>query len=659
MYSKLLLAVSFAVLCAACAPEEAALPVASSVAEADPTEGLEECARGFLEALEHGDPGAAEPYLTERARVGLAGGGGWQIDADALESWQILSSEVQGGERADEGQVTAQLVVHGELQVLRLAARCEDELWAIFGMTVVLSDGAEWPIDLEAMAQLAETVGSGLEDALGDWQDGYQRRQASERLERFAALSEITVAEHEQRWRIDVRAEGEPAHEVLAEVLAGTSMEVQTRRELGQPISCELLGVSRLFAVEWIARELDLRPVYPDPNSDLGRAATESPSLISFAQGARERAQAVTASGPFIVEVSELSEQPPHATGTLALTVRGLGLAPEALALCGEMSEVLVVDQLQGPGGAELRADAEARFWTQPSIRGDYFQVDLSLELRGLLREVQSLELVSGFVQLSLPVQLTSTELAALETGVAIQETRAEGWEIVHSQRDGTQHFELRADGTRPDNKQLGGKRLGGMQLDDVRVLFDPRDDSGAPVAVNYEGVAAYGGLLEGDLQLGDPAAAIGLKIAKTRTLAYPFELSKLPLSSYEQQPYEPLDLVFDGLAPLSVSFDGWEARQDDHGDVRLELVNASNKAVESALVRFVYLDADERVLGDFPHALSGSHAFDGPEPLVAEAGRTSGAYAAFFLPEGTRSLRVEVERIEFQDASVWVPADE
>jgi len=71
----------------------------------------------------------------------------------------------------------------------------------------------------------------------------------------------------------------------------------------------------------------------------------------------------------------------------------------------------------------------------------------------------------------------------------------------------------------------------------------------------------------------------------------------------------------------------------------------------------FHYLGAGGEALDSFPHTLSGPIGFQGQAPLALVDGERINNVTAFFMPEGTTQVRVEVLEVLFGDHSTW-PVD-
>ena len=448
---------------------------------------------------------------------------------------------------------------------------------------------------------------------------------------RFEALASVAQDEHERAWRIDVDAGGRPAGAVLAEILAGSAITWDDHPALARPVALELAGVGRLAALEALAAELDLVPVYPGPG--------EQDANVRFARGPRARPAAIA--GPLVVEVCALAERAPQAAGTLALVARSLELLPAVRALNAERCEPIVLAAVRDARGRELRAERSAPHWGRFAEVCGFELAGAAFELRGLAREAERVARIDGFAQLEIPVEV---DCARFELG-ALREQVLGAFQIALSaDRSGRSwRFALQSRAAR---------------VRDVRVFVAARDAQGAALAVERFDPSPEGQLPEIAIELGAADAervrVFEVKIATVRALAYPFELGGLALAHFEHQPSEQSLLEFAGRAPLAIEFRGFFDRRGDSAQAELYLMNTSNRAIREAYATWIYRDARGARLAEAEAFLAGDLALHAAEPLVEPGARVSRRARAYGLPPQSAEAALEVERVVFADGSVW-----
>ena len=328
--------VAFVVL-AACSGDPGGGAASSACCDADSTPA--DVADAFLAAAMAGDTEGFESFLTEKARAGLSGGGGGFELGGNIASFVIGEAAVDGA----EATVPVQATIQGEEQSLGLCMRFEEDVWRIWGFEASVGGEASMTIDLESMGEMMSAMQAGLETAFEDAFEGAMEdmrmggspEEIRAERERFEAVASVAEPQHDAAWKVDVSADGVPAHELLGSLVEGTGVALDAgpyAAALEAPVTLKLAGVSRLEAFERICETVELHPVYPD----LGWMNDDSGPSITFAEG--PRAHPVTFAGPFLVEVASLEENAPNTTGEITLAVRSLGMAPGVLAFQTDMS---------------------------------------------------------------------------------------------------------------------------------------------------------------------------------------------------------------------------------------------------------------------------------------------------------------------------------
>lgn len=594
----------------------------------------EDVARDFFEAARDNDEERLSSTLTEKARAGMSSGQGFDLNGDSLGEFQI--GRVQRSE--SEADVPVTVVLDGEETTMKLRMRHEASAWRVWGVDVQFGDD-ELTFDFETIDDMMQAVGDELGNALGEaFEDAFAEMSMGGSPEdiraartAFEATTPISSADFDAGWRIDVDCDDAPANDVLGGLLADTGLALadDSARALENGVSLKLEGVSRLEAIERICEQLDLHVVYP--TSSWG---VEGPEMGTLSVEAGKRVGPVTFAGPFLVEVSALEENVPHTTGEVTLTVRALGIPAAAMPLATEMIELASVESIVDVRGKNLNADDGVSFMGQPEIEGSYLSTNLSLDLKGLLRDVETMT-ISGSVLLSFPstvqdLRWTQRDDEARKVGPYAVEL--EGWS------ESTQ-FSVRATG----------------DLDALQVRLSATDAAQQPLGTLYTDSSNWGDRVNASIQTNAAPAAVDLKICRLEQIAFAFELPGVTLARHAEMPAQLEPLRFDGAAPIAVEFVRFTKRDEQFPEVELSIASTANKNVESAVTTFFYDDAQGRQLEDFPHTLTGEFSFEGQAPLVAPRSTTKQNVTAFFMPAETKRIRIRVQEVTFVDASKWV----
>ncbi|WP_145061519.1 hypothetical protein [Engelhardtia mirabilis] len=600
----------------------------------------------YIDAIQRGDEAAAYACMTPAAADAIASDDTLAMESADLELFELGLGEIDG-ERA---VVPATLIEGGDERQITVLLREVDGAWLVYGLGMPVGDDF-LEFDLERLDNLFEEVGQTFVEEIGQglaeemnkafaeaqsaWEQGGTLDEIARARADFEALAAVSEAEHDAAWRVDVAAAGRPAREVLIELLAGTGLELDAgsvSAALAAEVDLTLAGVSRPEAIERLAQELDLHPLWPE-TTQLAWFGDETPTpALSFARGPRPL-PAVFA-GPFLVEVSELIENSPQPTGRLTLTVRGLGLAPAVLAFQTEMAEVLAVDQVRSAAGEAL-VDEDVQHLSTPSVQGGYFVYAFEQDLTGLLSSVESIETVTGAVRLSLPSRIEA---------VAWQRSDAEPREL----EAGTLSLS--------DWGETVSFELNGPGAQDLRVLSSPRRADGSPLGTRFANAWGWGEQMEISLDCPEAPDTVDLKVCGTTEVRYPFSLPPIPLRDFAARPAQFETLSFEGPAPIAVELTGDLVFENGMADAPLRITNHCNKVVVSAQVLFVYLDAAGQELEDFTHSLTGEWDFESVATTpLAKAGATVDLTTnAAFAPEQTNRIRFVVQSAEFDDGTAW-----
>jgi hypothetical protein len=625
----------------------------AELATADPV-GV---ATAFFGAARTGDVSGFQSMLTAAAREGMASGGGGFELGENVGSFEIGEAEVDG----DTAEVPVHAVIEDDPQDLRLCMRHEEGTWRVFGFRLAMDGESTILIDLESMGGLFSEMETAMQVAFQEsfehMRQGGSPEEIRAKRARFDSLAAISEEEHDLAWRIDVHVQDRPATEVLVQALVGTGLSfdmLQHAEALSLPVNLELTGVSRLEAIERTCRQIGLFPVYPDadetpfafagglveglatvvdealPGSAQARAELPASNAITFERGMRT----VAFAGPFLIEVLDLEEHAPNATGRLTLGVRALGLAPRVLAFQTEMVESLVVEDILDPAEVSLQADQGMRYMGTPETSAALWQSQTGFDLKNLLRSASEVE-VRGSVRLQIPLALRAASLSAddaeLETVQGVTIERKEWGESTR--------FSVR-----------GSEDL----LQDLQVRFGATKASGEPLGILFSDWSIWGEQMNTGLQTPEIPGTVDLKLCTARELVYPFVLGGVPLRHWQEQPKVLATLGFDGSIPLQVEFVRFTQADEHFPKVELRLRNHSNKDAVHASATFVYVDASGTELESFPHTLTGEFNFAGQAPLAVQGGTATLETVAHFMPPGTARIEIRVESVTFVDASQW-----
>ncbi len=593
--------------------------------------GPAEVARGFFEAVRANDKERFAEFLTAKALGGFQDGGGFQLSGAELEEFQIGEERIVG----DRAEVATVATMGESEQRLWLLMRRVEADWLVHGVRLVIPEGGEFRLDFESMDQLFQGVARGIgaggeasfQEAMEDWQNGVSAQAIAAERSSFEALVAVTTEQNERAWKIDVAGSGRPAAAILEEILAGSGLTVDAGAQAGllaRPLDLELRGVSRVEAIARVARAIGLRPVYPALQEDLA---------LTF--DAQPKTWPQTFAGPFLVEVQELRERAPHATGSIQLGVRALGLAPSVRDFQNGMFERIAVHAIEDARGRSLLAEEGVSLLSEPEARTGFLSLNPTFELEHLLRDVEVIERLAGTIRLQLPV--------AVERRVAVG-LRDRPLQTSY----GPLAIEAWGESTR---FALTGEE---ERLSSLELRFSPLDAAGAPVEILFCDSTAFGSRLQASLQTHVAPAKIELKLCRAETVDYPFQLERIPLARHAEMPEELAPLTFSGAAPVAITASRLVRSENELPRVELTIASSANKDVRTAEVTFVYLDASGRELETSSQTLSGDSTFEGPEPLILAGARGSHDATAFFAPEETSAVQVQLERVVFLDATTW-----
>ena len=641
----------------------------------------EQVAQAFFEAGSTGDKARFEQLMTAKAREGLnSGDSGFTLTENQYENVEVRTATATD----TEATVPVDMTQDGEPQTMTLKMRQEDNAWRIYAAGMVVAPDMEITINfeeigglLEGMVQgMGEAISSGMQTAFRDAMQGGSEEERAAKKAAFEALAPIDEAAYTATWTNDVEFQGQTALAALETLAAELDLVIhpgEHKKALATTIQTKmrLTGQSRLRIIEHISAHAGLYPVYPTAGQGPGAlvgamaeavtegmtgliestmpgaldgetepAPEEEPpwNAITFAKGPRPLPVAFT--GPFIVEVIDLDENVPHATGNLRLAVKAFGLDPGLLALMTDSSERLVVSSLTNANGDGLRPNEDVRYYGGGTVTGSAYFESYSFDLKNLLRAVTTIDAVDATYTIALPTEILTAEFDSLAEGA----TQSVGVLTVTVKNAGGNYTQF--DITGPEE-----------QLVDLKAQLLPLDASGEMLGVLSQSVNKWNtGEAQADLNTHEVPASVRMKlITASKPLAYPINLRAIPLAHYAQMPEAIEQLAFESHdMPMTLRFVAFKDRESDFPKVDVEIINHSNKDALSASAKFMYRDASGKELEEFPHSLSGAYTPDGQQPVSLSAATTTVETTAFFMPDEADSIKIDLTRIEFIDGTTW-----
>lgn len=658
---------------------EAAGKAASGSDVADSPEAV---TREFFEAGMAEDEARMERTMTAGAWKGLSGGdedeegggGGFDLSGGKVESFELGEATTEGV----EAKVAVSIVDNGEAQDMKMLLRREDGRWGIYGAEISMGDGMNMTIDfeefgamMEEMASgLAEAMSAGFEDAFSGWEPGGTAEEIARDREMFAALEPLSVEDYEKSWRMDLNFTDRPAGEVLTELLVPMGLLLDTEGAedaLAKMISVKAPGISRLEAVERVCAAAGVWPMYPDPHSmsnmggelagalvnglasmmgmepdaamaelegELGAAGENF--TVRLVEG--ERPWPVTHAGPFVLIVTGVNEEAPEPKGSVQFEVRSYGLPPALLTAMSEQNGIIQVAEILSPAGESIRADDGTSFFGSPMITPVSSYEYMSLDLVRLLRGVEAVGRLAGTASLSIPTEVHAVDFKNAGPG---DSATVGGMTVTLKEVGEMTEIEVKGEG---------------VSFESLQAKIICEDAEGVAMGNMGAGSMGWGDQVTLSLNTARPPKNITLKlIGASEPVRYEWAFPPIPLKRFSEMPETLEVLDFGDLpAPVSAEFGEFTDRDPDFPKVRIRLTNHSNKDALSIAATFVYLDAEGNAIKDFPHTIQGEFGFDGHAPAVKKGSRSQPEVTAFFMPEETKSIRVEISEVEFSDATEW-----
>jgi hypothetical protein len=617
-------------------------------------------AREFLETLHQDDPGAFKALLTREA-------------AEQSSLWHyplFYLRQARGTYRVEDPSFrgnAATVAVNGvnlgagsrvgldgeHTAVLEMF--WEDGRWRVDSLRLV-SDGRVWLTTLPPTPPSERTRNPGT------------RTPARE----IGEVGQILDRDQfDAAWRTTLDVSDRPAQTVLQPLADSLHLSLNTAvsRSLGEPapltraVSLKVSGCSRLEAIEEVCRRLDLYPQY-------------SSGTLSFGHGPRP--WPVGFAGPFLIEVEDFKEYPQYARGILQLKLLAAGLP---MPLVGPIRATFRVRDAQGHNLFHSATDAASTFPFRPASpdwdrTGSTVQSLWRVSLKNLLRSVSSVDTFEGQIHLKLPTKLETLSFDSFAPG-SRQQAGDKQLTIV-------QAFPVAAPHSGPPSnaplvstvefecKELADTTLRFIAYDEEGQVLDRNCAQlpvGGPAQVKGVGGLATGvsGRKLGHVQVVVPAAARSLRVllfSGGKEAVYPFLVRKIPLPARPPEQLEPVQFA-GHPAPATVkcvgSTNGTAGRVSS---AQLRVTNHSDKDIEAISLKLIFLDAQGKALGEarltqagtdpsLPQLLGKERS---PFPVLVARKATTEFGRSGAFPAETRSIRVELRRVVFVDASTWQP---
>lgn len=393
---------------------------------------------------------------------------------------------------------------------------------------------------------------------------------------------------------------------------------------LSQPVTVKLDAVSRLKAIEETAGQVGLYPRYTLRKLGFQKGPRPLPAIFA---------------GPFLVEVTGLDESVPHATGSVELRLLAAAIPTPAIAQIKSLNfspdteedDVLTFKLLEvtGTGGQDVLDETSYGVMKQATQR--LIILAQTVELKNLIRSVEQIERLNGELSFVLPTKMTTLKFPNMDKG-----TTASG--------DG---LTMKIDNVSPGQMSMIDVEFEGIEPDRVKIV--PLDADGKALEVNGGSSSSFGekGTCSVFVQ-GTPASIEARVIQETERIRVPFELVGIALESHGQMPEAIEPLKFEGDAPITVEFVEFKGSGDSQKIV-LRVSNHTNKDLSEVFLQLNYYDASDKKLDDSPH----SHMWGGTS-FPAAGGTDDIEASTFFMPDNTKSIRVDVQTASFADATEW-----
>lgn len=522
------------------------LPLALMALDPEKQEGIEELMSKHGISLE--EPQSEFPIETEQARIDfIIDVQEWlENNADTFESREKSPfrqmADASLGEVTVEGNSAHATITMTDNQTDEVEFKRIDGRWFLhIGEPKMTSSSEMEPFDSKTF----ESNGFG----------------AFEEDEPAKPIQAVTMDQYQTAWQITLDVNNQPAGEQLTQLAEELGLKLnvdpQFKAALQKPVSVQVADGSRLQAIEEICRQIELTPRY-------------MPKEIRLESGRRKHP--VQFAGPFLFTINKFETEPQTATGQLSVKVYAASLPPALLASLNEGSQILIdleeiTDQKQNNlqrqilfGHGAMRPSAVA------------YHRDISIDLKNLLRSVETIPNLKGKMSLTLPTRIETIKFEELVSGaknsagdVTLELTDISGGSVT-----------FKYSGISHDDIHLYAFDAQGKPLDSFGGGSFGSGDSGQ-TSQSYQST---------------PDRIEARVVTQKEALDYSFQFEGIPVPNHDLMPEQLPKLQFEGEAPLAVKFDSITGKPDFR-EVKLQVNNQSNKEVRFLSLNFRYLDKE------------------------------------------------------------------
>ncbi len=514
---------------------------------------------------------------------------------------------------------------------------------AVSGVSTSTSDGAKPPNTQqmgEEMAQaLANSVGESMQAAFDEqaaiYAQGGTPEEIAQGRELYTATETIPESDFLSSFVVSESTDGRSCMEVLHSLAENAGMGLDTT-SFGdgavEPPDFEIQGMSKIGAVERIAAQIGLVPVYPEAYT-----WGDESSTLSFTK--EPRTTPTTLAGPFLIQVGQLDEQPPHAVGTLQLTAHAIGMPEAALLANDSMFETFTIGEVQSNVGEDLRSRPDMRRLSTPQCNGSMVTISSEVELKGLLANISSIDSVDGILRIKRPSNVTDLSFESLSPGLR----KVGGFSVTLKEVGTNTSMKVRTDSDA-----------------DVVVAWAPDKINGDPLGILNSNSFGFDKTIDANMTTPETPHQLAAKLVETEPWEVPFELTGISFTRASEQPTEIAALEFDHAQPVSVVFVEFKDRTADFPEVLLRTVSHANKDARTLHIKMIYLNDDNKEIKNSFTSLTPGYNMEPkvPKPFVKAGAIETTTQPAFFMPEETVSVQISVREVEFMDGSVWKADD-
>ena len=525
--------------------------------------------QGLVDASHAKDETRFLTYFTSAARKGLESGEGFNVD-QCFENVQIGKAEVLGS----VAEVPTSLEKRGEKQDFRFSMRQEEGQWRIYQISIS-ADGMNVSLNFEKVGSMLESFGAALQEdmekAFEDAARGGSAAELARKKKQFQAIQPVTPAQFDARWKNSRDFRGQTVAEAL-EALAGylgLSMHVGEHAErFAAKVQTDVRDMSHMQALEVIAGEIDLYPEYPSSAGMGGRlvgamtsafvrgltgadsaltvdgsapppeSSKPADDAVTFVAG--KRSWPVTFAGPFRIDVADVTENVPHATGQISVALSARGVDEGVLSLLADHREPTTFDAVVNDHGDSLRCRDDVRFMGGGQLTGVTYESVFPIDLKNLLRDVKSVTSVKGTQRLVIPTEIKPVEFDRPRPG---QKKKVGDLPLA---------VKMAAENT---TINISGPT---ETLSKLLVRFWALDAAGNDIGIFHQDCAMWmRDRAQASVQTAKTPAKLLLKvITGHEEIEYPFEIRDIPLVHHAEMPDKIEELAFPGHSvPLEVQF--------------------------------------------------------------------------------------------------------